>query len=90
LPKRGYLAAGYRTVVDLDLAKFFDRVHHQRLLARVADRVSDPRMITLVRRMLTASVVMPDGTKEIVREGTPQGSLSPLLSTSSLTGGSGA
>jgi len=77
----GYLAAGYRTVVDLDLAKFFDRVHHQRLLARVADRVSDPRMITLVRRMLTASVVMPDGTKEIVREGTPQGGpLSPLLS----------
>ncbi len=33
---KGYLAAGYRTVVDLDLAKFFDRVHHQRLLARIA------------------------------------------------------
>lgn len=78
---KGYLAAGYRTVIDLDLAAFFDRVHHQRLLARLADRVSDARIISLVRRMLTASVVMPDGTKETVREGTPQGGpLSPLLS----------
>jgi group II intron reverse transcriptase/maturase len=78
---KGYLAAGYQTVVDLDLAKFFDRVHHQRLLARIALRVTDQRIITLVRRMLTASVVMPDGTKVAVREGTPQGGpLSPLLS----------
>ena len=78
---KGYLAAGYQTVVDLDLAKFFDRVHHQRLLARIALRVTDQRIISLVRRMLTASVVMPDGTKVAVREGTPQGGpLSPLLS----------
>ena len=78
---KGYLAAGYRTVVDVDLAKFFDRVHHQRLLARIALRVTDQRIITLVRRMLTAAVVMPDGTKMAVREGTPQGGpLSPLLS----------
>jgi RNA-directed DNA polymerase len=78
---KGYLAAGYRTVVDLDLAKFFDRVHHQRLLARIALRVTDQRIITLVRRMLTASVVMPDGTRVAVREGTPQGGpLSPILS----------
>ena len=78
---KGYLAAGYQTVVDLDLARFFDRVHHQRLLARIALRVKDQRIITLVRRMLTASVVMPDGTKLAVREGTPQGGpLSPILS----------
>lgn len=78
---KGYLGAGYQTVVDLDLAKFFDRVHHQRLLARIALRVTDQRMITLIRRMLTASVVMPDGTKVAVREGTPQGGpLSPILS----------
>jgi RNA-directed DNA polymerase len=78
---KGYLAAGYQTVVDFDLAKFFDRVHHQRLLARSAVRVTDQRIITLVRRMLTASVVMPDGTKVAVREGTPQGGpLSPILS----------
>ena len=70
---KGYLLAGYRTVVDIDLAQFFDRVHHQRLLARLALRVTDPRIITLVRRMLTAAVVMPDGEKIAVQEGTPQG-----------------
>ena len=68
-------------MVDLDLAKFFDRVHHQRLLARLAERVTDPRMLALVRLMLKAAVVMPDGTKVAVQEGTPQGGpLSPLLS----------
>jgi RNA-directed DNA polymerase len=77
----GYLKEGYQTVVDLDLAKFFDHVHHQRLLARIANRVKDQRIIRLIRRMLTASVVMPDGTTVVVREGTPQGGpLSPLLS----------
>jgi group II intron reverse transcriptase/maturase len=78
---KGYLKAGYRTVVDFDLAKFFDRVHHQRLLSRLALRVTDQRIIALVRLMLRASVVMPDGTKIAVTEGTPQGGpLSPLLS----------
>jgi RNA-directed DNA polymerase len=68
-------------VVDLDLAKFFDRVHHQRLLARIADRVKDQRIIKLVHLMLKATVVMPDGTRVAVQEGTPQGGpLSPLLS----------
>src|SRR5664280_1757053 len=77
----GYLKAGYQTVVDLDLAKFFDRVHHQRLLARIADRVKDQRIIKLVHLMLKATVVMPDGTRVAVQEGTPQGGpLSPLLS----------
>lgn len=77
----GYLKDGYETVVDLDLAKFFDHVHHQRLLARIAERVKDQRIIRLIRLMLTATVVMPDGTKVAVREGTPQGGpLSPCLS----------
>ncbi len=77
----GYLKEGYQTVVDLDLAKFFDRVPHQRLLARIAERAKDQRIITLVRLMLTASVVMPDGTRVAVKEGTPQGGpLSPMLS----------
>ena len=95
-PKRGahtaiaeateYLKDGYQTVVDLDLAKFFDRVHHQRLEARIAERVKDPRVVSLVRLMLKAAVIMPDGTKIAVQEGTPQGGpLSPLLSNIVLT-----
>ena len=60
---------------------FFDHVHHQRLLARIATRVTDQRIIRQIRLTLTARVVMPDGTKVAVREGTPQGGpLSPCLS----------
>ena len=76
-----HLAAGYQVIVDLDLEKFFDRVHHQRLLDRLAPRVSDRRLLVLVRAMLKAGVVMPDGLTIAVTEGTPQGGpLSPLLS----------
>ena len=60
---------------------FFDRVNHQRLLARLRQRIEDPRLITLIRRMLKAKVVMPDGVVVSTEEGTPQGGpLSPLLS----------
>jgi len=76
-----HLNAGYRVLVDLDLSKFFDRVHHQRLLERLRQRVRDSRILDLVKRMLTAKVVMPDGTKVATIQGTPQGGpLSPLLS----------
>jgi RNA-directed DNA polymerase len=76
-----YLGEGYRVVIDLDLSKFFDRVHHQRLLNRLGEQVRDERILNLVRRMLKAKVVMPDGTKVSTEEGTPQGGpLSPLLS----------
>jgi group II intron reverse transcriptase/maturase len=76
-----YLGEGNRVVVDLDLSKFFDRVHHQRLLNRMGQQVSDVRILNLVRQMLKAKVVLPDGTKVSTEEGTPQGGpLSPLLS----------
>jgi RNA-directed DNA polymerase len=76
-----HLKAGYQTVVDFDLAQFFDRVHHQRLLDRLGQRIADRRVIDLVRRMLKAAVVLPDGTRIATQEGTPQGGpLSPLLS----------
>lgn len=60
---REHLEAGYEWVVDLDLEKFFDRVHHQRLMARLAQRVRDGRLLALIGRMLKAKVVMPDAPK---------------------------
>ena len=75
-----YIAEGYRWVVDLDLEKFFDRVNHDKLMAKIAARVSDKRMLKLIRTFLTAGV-LEDGLVNPVEEGTPQGGpLSPLLS----------
>jgi RNA-directed DNA polymerase len=75
-----YLAAGYRWCVDLDLEKFFDRVSHDKLMAKIAARVSDKRLLKLIRAFLTAGV-MESGLVSPVDEGTPQGGpLSPLLS----------
>jgi RNA-directed DNA polymerase len=75
-----YVAAGYSVVVDLDLEKFFDRVNHDSLMARVAARVTDKRVLKLIRAFLKAGVV-EDGLVGPVDEGTPQGGpLSPLLS----------
>jgi len=75
-----YIADGYRVVVDLDLEKFFDRVNHDRLMAKIAERISDKRLLKLIRSFLEAGV-MEDGLVSPVDEGTPQGGpLSPLLS----------
>ncbi|MCP5040196.1 MAG: group II intron reverse transcriptase/maturase, partial [bacterium] len=76
-----YVNEGNTWVVGVDLSKFFDRVNHQRLLSRMAQKVEDGRLLALVHRMLKAKVVMPNGTRVSTTEGTPQGGpLSPLLS----------
>jgi RNA-directed DNA polymerase len=75
-----HIAEGHGWVVDLDLEKFFDRVNHDRLMAAVAKRVADKRMLKLIRAFLKAGV-MEHGLVSAVDEGTPQGGpLSPLLS----------
>jgi RNA-directed DNA polymerase len=77
---QGYIQAGHRWVVDLDLEKFFDRVNHDVLMSRVARRISDKRMLKLIRSFLTAGV-LENGLVGTTDEGTPQGGpLSPLLS----------
>ena len=76
-----HLEDGYGWVVDLDLEKFFDLVCHQRLTAKLAERVGDRRLLVLIGRMLKAKVVLPDGVVISSEQGVPQGSpLSPLLS----------
>jgi RNA-directed DNA polymerase len=75
-----YIAEGCGWVVDLDLEKFFDRVNHDKLMGRIAQRVQDKRVLKLIRAFLNAGV-MDNGMVSPSVEGTPQGGpLSPLLS----------
>lgn len=76
---RGYVKAGRRVVVDIDLSKFFDRVNHDILMDRFGRRIRDGRVIRLIRAYLNSGVM--DGGVRVERtQGTPQGGpLSPLL-----------
>jgi group II intron reverse transcriptase/maturase len=76
---RDYIEAGYDWVVDIDLAKFFDQVNHDKLMARIWRRIKDKRVLHLIRRYLQAGVML-NGVVVATEEGTPQGGpLSPLL-----------
>lgn len=77
---QGFIAEGFRWVVDIDLEQFFDRVNHDRLMGRIARHVADKRMLKIIRAFLNAGV-MENGLVSPTGEGTPQGGpLSPLLS----------
>ena len=74
-----YVQEGRRVMVDVDLSKFFDRVNHDILMARLAKRISDKAVLRLIRRYLQAGI-LDNGVKQERHEGTPQGGpLSPLL-----------
>jgi RNA-directed DNA polymerase len=75
-----YINEGYNVVVDLDLEKFFDRVNHDKLMYLLSKRISDKRILKLIRAYLESGVML-GGLVSASREGTPQGGpLSPLLS----------
>jgi RNA-directed DNA polymerase len=74
-----YIQEGRRVVVDVDLEKFFDRVNHDVLMGKLSGRITDKRMLRLIRRYLEAGI-MANGVVVERHEGTPQGGpLSPLL-----------
>lgn len=80
LQAQKYIQEGCEWVVDIDLEKFFDRVNHDMLMARVARKVKDKKILLLIRRYLQSGV-MENGLVSATEEGTPQGGpLSPLLS----------
>lgn len=82
---RQYVAEGRRVVVDMDLEKFFDRVNHDILVTKIAEKIGDERVLKLIRRYLEAGM-MANGVVSPRTEGTPQGGpLSPLLSNILLT-----
>jgi len=76
---REYINAGYTTVVDMDVEKFFDTVNHDRLMDRLSKTIEDKRLLKLIRRYLQAGL-MDNGVRVQTTIGTPQGGpLSPLL-----------
>lgn len=71
---------GYTVAVDLDLEKFFDKVNHDILMSRLAQRIKDKRVLYYIRQMLKAGMMDNEGIKQKREQGTPQGGpLSPLL-----------
>ena len=75
-----YIEAGYAWTVDIDLAKYFDTVNHDKLMRLLSGTIKDGRVLSLIRKYLRSGV-MVGGVTTVADEGTPQGgNLSPLLS----------
>lgn len=77
---KDYIEAGYKWAVDIDLAKYFDTVNHDKLMRQLSETIKDGRVLSLIRKYLQSGV-MVNGVVMETEEGTPQGgNLSPLLS----------
>ncbi len=75
-----YIQTGKKWVVDIDMKGFFDEINHDKLMAEVARKVRDKRLLRLIGRYLRAPMRLPDGSQQKRSKGTPQGGpLSPLL-----------
>jgi RNA-directed DNA polymerase len=75
-----YIEAGYKWAVDIDLARYFDTVNHDKLMRILAEIIKDNRVLSLIRKYLQSGVMI-NGVVMDTEEGTPQGgNLSPLLS----------
>ncbi|MCP4002170.1 MAG: group II intron reverse transcriptase/maturase, partial [Gammaproteobacteria bacterium] len=70
LKAKSYLLSGYKHIVDMDLSKFFDRVNHDRLMSRLATKITDKRLLKLIRKYLTAGIMI-NGCVTHSDEGTP-------------------
>ncbi len=80
-----YFNQGYRYVVDIDISKYFDTINHELLMEMVRAKISDQRVLSLIKRYLKSGVMM-NGIVTKTEEGSPQGgNLSPLLSNIYLT-----
>jgi RNA-directed DNA polymerase len=76
---KGFVEEGRPWVADIDLEKFFDRVHHDLLMNRLSKRIADQRVLKVIRRFLRSGI-MDGGILSTREEGTPQGGpLSPFL-----------
>lgn len=77
---RSFLNKGYTSIVEMDMEKFFDKVHHDKLMGILSERIADKALLKLIRRYLKSGI-MEGGVTSVRSEGTPQGSpLSPILS----------
>lgn len=75
-----YIDAGYKWAVDIDLAKYFDTVNHDKLMRILSEKIKDARVLSLIRKYLQSGVMI-NGVVMETEEGTPQGgNISPLLS----------